>query len=183
MKEDSIDNMTKEQFMKRLRQRDHSIIDILVDKGFNIVSSKFVKFLICDVFELKSLETLVEREGFTTKRESYGGRPDQFYSDILDDKGKSIGNISNQGLPSIELYNSKYKESLATSLSVYDNIIEPIKGVHRVLNWHTTDGKFHILANDYIILNAMPVEVSEEEVNNFLEKTEINPYMFENNKK
>lgn len=150
--------MTKEEFIKR----DGDIKKPVIEKY-----GSFLYFLIADVLNIGRMEKVVEAAGFKTKRVNL---PNQFtcYSEILCDD-KVIGVISNQGLPSVEFYKRKRKYCQL----IEDNpaIIEPIKGVHRILDWHTVKGKQHRLAGGETILHFLPVEMPEDLIQDLLTKT------------
>ena len=75
------------------------------------------------------------------------------------------------GFPSIELLKRNKKHAIKISKS--NLVIEPIKGVHRVLEWHETEGKFHILAGGEIVLHFIPVDITIEMAQKFFEKNKI----------
>jgi len=153
--------MNKEEFIKY----NNDIKDTLFEKY-----GAYLGFLALDVFNINHMEKACEEVGFKTVRKPYQGDPRVFYSEIYDND-KLIGNISNQGLPSIELYRRCRK--YAKLLEKREDIIEPINGIHRILEWHTVKGKCHNLAGGETVLHFLPVEISDDDMIDFLTKTNM----------
>jgi hypothetical protein len=152
--------MTKDEFM--------SYVDGIKNPLYTKYGA-FLWYLANDVLTIGYLETICENMGFTTERAQL---PETYtvYSKLLKD-GKEIGIISNQGFPTIELYNRcrKYSKLIVKSKET----IEPIKGVHRVLEWHTVKGKLHILAGGQTVIHFLPLNITDDEMVKFLTKTKL----------
>jgi len=153
--------MTKENFMSRW----NNIKNPLCEK-YGVL----LYFLASDVINISHMEKVCEEMGYKTKRKQFEGAPTMAFSEIYHED-KHIGNIDNQGLPSVQIYKRNGKH--ATKISAHETIIEPIKGVHRILDWHTTKGKFHKLAGGEIVLHFLPVDITDEIMNDFLTKTKL----------
>ena len=129
----------------------------------------FLWFLANDILTINHIENICEKMGFTTERvripQTYS-----VYAKLFKD-GKEIGTISNQGLPTIELYNRcrKYSKLIVKSKET----IEPIEGVHRVLAWHTVKGKLHILAKGQTVIHFLPLNITDEDMVDFLTKSDL----------
>jgi hypothetical protein len=154
--------VTKEEFMKRLDG---------IQKPLMKKYSAFFYYLASDVYNIGAMERIVEAQGLTTKREHYSSGF-QFYSMIFDTQGKQVGVIDNQGLPSIEFY-KRLRKKYATQFIDHPQIIVPIKGVHRILAWHTVKGKMHCLAGGETVLHCLPVAITDEMMTDFLTKTKL----------
>lgn len=154
--------MNKQEFIERLDN-----IRRPLSKEF----SSFLYMIASDVMNISHMEKQVESLGYTTKRERYPGNGYMIYSTILWE-GKEIGVIENQGLPSI-MVDKRKRAKHARKFVDLDGAIEPIKGVHRVLAWHDTEGKLHKLAGGQTVINFMPVEITREAMIDFLTKTKL----------
>jgi len=152
-------NLTKEEYIARQDMIHNPIIE-----KYGLI----IHYLLADVFNISAMEKICENLGYTTVRVKYEMDKFSFYSQLYFGK-KLIGTISNQGLPSIELYKRNKKH--AAIISKDDKFITPIKGIHRVLDWHEVQGKYHILANNEIVLHFLPVVIDEEMITEFLNKT------------
>lgn len=153
--------MTKEDFIGRMSK----IKNPLCEKY-----GAFLYFIASDVINISHMEKVCENMGYTTKRKRFEGDSTRIYSEIYHDD-KHIGVIDNQGLPSVEIYKRNGKH--AAKISAHETIIEPIEGVHRILDWHTTKGKFHKLAGGEVVLHFLPVDITDEMMNDFLTKTKL----------
>jgi hypothetical protein len=150
--------MNKEEFIKY----NNGIKDTLFEKY-----GKYLGLLAIDVFNISHMEKACEEVGLKTIRMPHDGETRMFYSEIYDN-AKLIGNISNQVLPNIELNNRCRK--YAKLLEKREDIIEPIKGIHRILEWHTVKGKCHNLAGGQTVLHFLPVKISDDDIIDFLTK-------------
>jgi len=150
--------MTKEEFLTIF----NNIKNPLCDKY-----GGFLYFLASDVINISHMEKVCQSFGYTTNRIRYFH---SFYSEIKFNE-KVIGVIDNHGLPSIKIYNKQRKH--AKIISEHENIIEGIIGVHGILDWHTTKGKFHILAGGETVLHFLPLNITDEMMIDFLTKTKL----------
>jgi hypothetical protein len=155
------DEKRKEEFMKRF----DDIKNPLIEKY-----GLFLYFLAEDVLNISHMEKQCEAVGYRTNRLKFE-HSYSIYSEIFDGSGKLIGVISNQGLPSIEFY--KRKRKFAEPLKNHVDVIKPIKGVHRILDWHTVRGKYHCLAGGETVLHFMPLNITDEDMQKFLSKTNL----------
>lgn len=150
--------MTKEEFLDRYNKIKHPIIE---KYGF------FIWYLAESLFNIRVMEDICINAGFRVERKNvdYMMYSKVFDGDVL------IAHIECQGLPSIELYKGKRKYSKLLSKDL--NIIEPIKGVHRILDWHTVKGKNHCLAGGETVLHLNPVEITDEMMMDFVTKVNL----------
>ena len=125
----------------------------------------FLFFLASDVFNISHMEKVCQSYGYKTERKKYPSGGYSFYSEITFN-GKVIGVIDNQGFPSVELYKRQMKH--AKIISEHESVIEAIEGVHRVLSWHETTGRFHKLAGGEVVLHFLPVDITDEKMVKFL---------------
>ena len=51
--------------------------------------------------------------------------------------------------------------------------MKPIKGVHRILEWHTVKGKMHCLAGGQTVLHCTPTIMTEELIEEWIVKLKI----------
>lgn len=129
----------------------------------------YLYFLATDVITVSNLEKLVEEKGYSVERKTYGEHNTFIYS-IISINGKEVGTISNQGSPEIMFY--KRCRKYCHDFIDMDEVIEPIKGVHRVLDWHSIKKKkMHCLAGGETVLHFMPYNISNEVMADFLNKT------------
>ena len=153
--------MTKEEFIKRC----DDIKNPLIEKyGY------LLYFLADDVFNIGYMEKQCEAVGYKTKRFQYQ-HGNSFYSELYDKNDNQIGVISNQGSPSIEFH--KRKRKFAEPLKNHKDVIKPIKGIHRILEWHKVRGNYHCLAGGQTVLHFMPVNITDEMMQDFLIKTNL----------
>lgn len=119
--------MTKDEYMEL-----HDSVFKRLKKEYG----SYLYYLCVDVINISQMEKVVHELGYTTKRKVLEGN---FTYDILYWKDKEIGRLNPMvGFPSIELI--KRNKRHATKISKSELVIEPIKGVHRVLgcierNW------------------------------------------------
>lgn len=141
--------MTKEEFRNKY--------------GFNFkLADKygFIYLTIDAIVTINRLEKLVEAAGFTVKRiTKYFNINGVLYSEIYYNE-KIVGTIDLQGFPSIIF--DKGKRKLASLIEENELVIPPIKGVHRILEWHTVKGKRHCLAGGETVLHCLPTEMTED---------------------
>ena len=157
-------NLTSEQFMDRYNEIKKPIVDHF---------GAYLYFLSSNVLNLNELEKMVEKQGFETERKQYQDNSMSFYTDIKRN-GKIVGNISVQVFPSIEWYKGSQKYA---KLFVDEPLcIKPLPGVHRVLDWHTKRGKFHVLAGGQTVLHFLPFELTVDTVTTFLNRIGITDY-------
>jgi hypothetical protein len=71
--------------------------------------------------------------------------------------------------PSVELFKRQGKH--ATILAQHEDFIAPIKGIDRILGWHTVKGKLHKLAGGQTVLHCKQLEISDEFIDGFFEKS------------
>lgn len=151
--------MTKEEYITLYK----NIQEPIVEKY-----GSFLYFLINDIVSVRNMETICEKYGFTTERVV---EPRCVYSKLFYNS-KLIGCIStNQGSPSIEF--NKRCRKYSRMLIGCEEIIEPIEGIHRILEWHDVEGKLHKLAGGQTILHFKPFEITEDEMIRFLTKTNL----------
>jgi len=151
--------MTKEEFI----EKNNNIKNPIIEK-YGIIAY----YVISDIFNVGFMEDICIELGYTVTRCNIDFT---VYSKLFDENGKEIGVISNQGTPSIEIYKRLKKHAIKISKNV--NVIPPIKGIHRILDWHTVEGKLHKLAGGEIVLHFIPLEISDEKIQTFTEKTKI----------
>ena len=116
-------------------------------------------FVLVNVLNVSMIEELVQSKGYATERKmsSYDA-----YSEIKQD-GKVIGIIEcRAGWPSIEVLKFKGNKKVAKDLAILDRVIEPVKGYHRILDWHEVEGKMQKLAGGQIILNILSSEMPND---------------------
>jgi len=116
-------------------------------------------FLLVNVLNVSMIEGLVESKGYATERKttSYDA-----YSKIKRD-GKVIGIIECRvGWPTIEILKFRGNKKVAKDLATLDRVIEPIRGYHRILDWHEVEGKMQKLAGGQIILNLLSHEMPDD---------------------
>jgi len=147
--------MTKEEFIERF----DNMAGHLIDKY-----SLYLYYLMTEVLNICAMEKLVEGHGLSTKRAAFPNST-SFYSTIMDGD-IVVGCITCQGFPAIEFY--KRKRKYAKEISKHLEIIKPIKGVHRILDWHTVRGKYHCLAGGETVLHFLPLEITDEMAIKFL---------------
>ena len=152
-------NMTKEEWI----EKNNNIKNPIIEK-YGIMEY----YVINDVFNINFMEDICISLGYTTKRCNIEFT---IYSKLFDENSKEIGIISNQGCPSIEIYKRNKKHAI--KISKNENVISPIEGIHRILDWHTVEGKLHKLAGGEIVLHFKPLEISDKEIQTFNEKTKI----------
>lgn len=159
----------KEKYLKRFYEIKNRVV-----KKYGA----YLYFLIADIINICAIEKVVEDAGFTTKRINLKENG-LTYSEVY--KGdKHIASIQGgYGFATIEFV--PRNKGLARKLSKNELFIEPIKGVHRVLDWHEVEDKMHILAGGEIVLHAIPNELSDETCKDFFK--DFTDEMIENIKK
>lgn len=163
--------MTKQHLLKR-----HDEIKIRVCEKYGTR----LYFLISNIFNVSKLENLVESFGYQTKRKNQGH---DIFSEIYENE-KLIGIIESRvGWPTIEIFKFKGNKKIARKLAQSDIIIEPVKGFHRILDWHDVDGKLQILGGGQIILNAISDLLDMDMCDKFLQDIKITQEMIDNFKR
>jgi len=155
----TVGNMTKEEYIEKTNNIKTPIIEKYGNMAYYVIS---------DIFNVGFMEDICVELGYTVKRCNIEFT---IYSKLFDENGKEIGVISNQGTPNIEIYKRLKKHAIKISKNI--NVIPPIKGIHRILDWHTVEGKLHKLAGGEIVLHFSPLEISDDEIKTFTEKTKI----------
>lgn len=130
----------------------------------------YLYFLSNEIITLSTIEERVSSLGYEVERKH--SRNCNSYYTIIKWEGKEIGVIDIQGFPSIEIYKGN-RIKHATKFAKLEGTIEPIKGVHRILDWHDVKGKFHILAGGETIIHFLPLDLSTDTVIDFLTKVEL----------
>jgi len=157
--------MTKNEYMK------------IHDRVHNTLTKKYgsmLYFLCVDILNLSQMEKVVHNLGYKTIRKKIDYTP----YDILYHNDKEIGKlVPCVGFPSIEL--KKRNKKHARIISKSELVIEPIIGVHRILDWHEVDGKFQILAGGEIVLNFIPVDITIEMAEKFFKDSKISQSMID----
>lgn len=138
----------------------------------NRISEKYglyLYYLIQSIFNVNHLEELVEEQGYEVKRiKDYW--PHALYSEILFD-GKMIGTLHGDVIPNITIDRRQRTRHARPLVNAIDELTTPTKGIHRILEWHEVEGKMHKLAGGETVLYIDPVEISNEEIDDFLTKT------------
>jgi hypothetical protein len=147
--------MTKEEYMKKHDEIRNAIVEKYGD---------FMYFMIVGLFDIIELEKICEEQGWITKRKNFTDSY-QIYS-VIYDGDTVIGHIESIGFPSIEF--CKKKRKYAEKIKNNPIFIKPIIGLHRVLDWHTVRGKFHCLAGGQTILHSIPIEISDDKIQDFI---------------
>lgn len=145
--------MTKEDFSNRNK----SIREPLVEKY-----GSFLYLLANDIFNIKAMEKVCEKNGLVTKRKqkNYSISSEVYFDGIL------AGSITNQGLPTIEF--QKGKRKFAKLVAKDENIVAPIQGCHTILESHTVTGKLHCLSGGETLLHYLPVDITDDMMIDFL---------------
>ena len=127
--------------------------------------------LIQNIIDINNAEKLLENSGFTVKRitDKYI-KTGLMFSEIYY-QDKLVGEIDLQGFPSIMFY--KRKRKLVSLIKENDLIMKPIKGVHRILDWHTVKGNMHCLAGGETVLHCIPTIMTEELIEEWIIKLKI----------
>ena len=116
-------------------------------------------FLLVNVLNVSMIEGLVESKGYITERKATNY---DAYSEIKRDE-KVIGVITcTVGWPTIEIFKFRGNKKVAKDLATLDRVIEPVKGYHRILDWHEVKGKMQKLAGGQIILNLLSHEMPDD---------------------
>ena len=129
----------------------------------------YLYFLSNDIITLNTIEEKVSSLGYGVERKHNSG----IYYTTITWEEKEIGVINIQGsFPSIEVFKGN-RTKHATKFAKLEGVIEPIMGIHRVLDWHEVKGKFHILAGGETIIHFLPLDISVETVIDFLTKVKM----------
>ena len=140
--------MSKDEYMNLY----NSVKDRLNDEfGY------YLFIVIDNTLNINKMETVVEKMGYVTKRMTEFG-PGRTYSDIFYD-GKIIGYIECSPFPSITI-SRRYRTKHARKIAENENVIAPIKSVHRILQWHDVEGKLHKLAGGETLLHFKHLDIS-----------------------
>lgn len=116
-------------------------------------------FLLVNVLNVSMIEGLVESKGYITERKAANY---DAYSEIKRDE-KVIGVITcTAGWPTIEILKFSGNKKVVKDLATLDRVIEPVKGYHRILDWHEVEGKMQRLAGGQIILNLLSFEMPDD---------------------
>lgn len=153
-----IKNMTKEEFMTRHEEFKNRLCEKY---------GAFLYFLATDILNINYAEKICQIAGFTTERK---GELGNVYS-LLKYNDEVIGSIYLREFPLIELF--KRKRKFAKKLQSHPDIIAPIEGIHGVLEWHTVKGKLHCLAGGETVLHLIPLNITNEMMDEFLTKTNL----------
>jgi len=155
----NVGDMTKEEYIKKSDNIRNQIIEKYGTMAY---------YLISDIFNISYMESVCEKIGYKTSRKRI---QTTLYSKLFDENNKEIGVISNQGCPTIEIYKRNKKHAI--KISKDKNVIDPIDGVHRVLSWHSVEGKLHKLAGGEIVLHFIPVEIPDDDIQDFIENKKM----------
>lgn len=132
-------------------------------------------YLVSDVININKAEELVTKYGYTVERQTDDYVSRYFlWSKVFYD-GKLVGAIDLQGFPSIEFSKRTRKIITNSNITQDDLVIKPIIGIHRILDWHTVKGKMHCLAGGETILHLMPTELTDELIQEWVEKLDLQP--------
>ena len=149
--------MLKQDFLKEHNKHSDSIIEEF---------GNFIYFMSTEVISLSVIEKEIESIGYTTKRITDTGVL-TLYTEVYFEN-KLIGILSISGtFPEINVLkrNRKHARAIAQLLSA----IEPVKGVHRILDWHDIkEEKLHCLANGSTIVHFKKPEISVDSVRGLL---------------
>lgn len=122
-----------------------------------------------NVLGLSKIEKLVEAKGFTTNRISI----DRSAYTEIHFNNKIVGIIEATGnFPTVTFDKGCRKH--AEKFLKDDDVIAPIKGIHRILDWHDVKKeKMHCLAGGQTVLHFKPFDFSVEYVGKFLKDTKL----------
>ena len=134
-----------------------------------------VYFIVKDVIDINNAEDLAEKYGFTVERQTEDYSTRYFLWTKIFFEGKLVGHIDLQGFPSMEFM--KRKRKLVANSKITDDalVIKPINGIHRVLDWHKVKGKMQCLAGGQTVLHLMPTELTDELIQEWIIKLELQP--------
>lgn len=160
--------MTAEQF-----KANHSLKPTLVDKY------GLAYFVVNDVININNAEELATKYGFTVERQTEDYATRYFLWSKIFFEGKLVGHIDLQGFPSMEFI--KYKRKIVTNSKITEDamVIKPIEGIHRILDWHTVKGKMHCLAGGQTVLHLLPADITDEIIQEWINKLELQPLVDE----
>ena len=154
--------MTAEQFKSKF-----SLKPSLIDKY------GLAYFIVSDVVNINNAEDLLTKYGFTSERQT----EDYVTRNLLWAKvffeGKYLGVIDLQGFPSIEFEKRKRKLVTNSKITSDNLVINPINGIHRILDWHSVKGKMHCLAGGQTVLHLLPTEMTDELLSEWVDKLGI----------
>ena len=137
-----------------------------------------VYFLVRDVLNINKCEDIIKEFGFTVKRitKDYKDRG-ILYSEVFYNE-KEVACIDLQGFPTIMFH--KRQRKLAKLIINHTDVIAPIPGIHRILEWHSVKNKkLQCLAGGQTIMHILPVELTEEILDDEIKKLKLEPLMKE----
>jgi hypothetical protein len=156
--------MTAEQFKTKFSHK-----TTLIDKY------GLVYFVVNDVININNAEELATKHGFEVERQTDDYTTRYFLWSKIFFEGKLVGHIDLQGFPSMEFLKSKRKIVTNSKIAEDAMVIKPIEGIHRILDWHTVKSKMHCLAGGQTVLHLMPVELTEELMQEWITKLQLQP--------
>lgn len=160
--------MTKDEFINRYETNRDMIINHF-DKKDDEHYSYMIYMMASMIFNITYMEELVEKLGYTTKRRQLSDKwtcvSDIYHND------EQIGVISCLVYPEIMMY--KGHKGISKEISKDVNALVPIEGHHRILDWHDVEDKLHLLAGGEIVIHFLPLELSIEKVEKFVNNTKL----------
>ena len=156
-----------EEFKKR-----YSLKTELIEKY------SIVYLLISDVLNINRCESIVKTFGFSVERitKDYKERG-ILYSKVFYNE-KEVAYIGLQGFPTITFH--KRQRKLAKLIVNHTDVISPIPGIHRILEWHSVkDKKLHCLAGGETVIHVLPAELNMEILDSEIKRLKLEPLMKE----
>ena len=132
-------------------------------------------FVVNDVININNAEDLATKYGFTVERQTDDYATRYFLWSKIFFEGKLVGHIDLQGFPSMEFLKRKRKLVANSKIAEDALVIKPIQGIHRILDWHSVKGKMHCLAGGQTVLHLMPAELTDELMQEWITKLELQP--------
>lgn len=80
----------------------------------------------------------------------------------------------------LHLSNYNRKRKYAEKIKNNTIFIKPIKGCHRILDWHKVRGKLHCLAGGQTILHTIPIEIPDDKIQKFIKEKKLEDLVDEN---
>lgn len=134
----------------------------------------FMYYLISNIFNINSISKTIETvSGYKTERVIVDNIAfdDILYNNKIIGKIECIGSFPNIVFQKGCRYHAKKFIKYA---------IEPIIGLHRILEWHDIrEKKMHCLAGGQTVLHFLPLDITNEEIDNFIKKLKLEPLVEE----
>ncbi len=127
----------------------------------------FMYFMISNLFNVNTLSKIVEEKGYKTERITiHGTAYDEIYHN-----NKRIGRIECVGSYPQIIFEKRCRQH-AKKFAEY--AITPIKGVHRILDWHDVkENKLHCLARGETVLHFQSPDISNEKIDKFIKDLKL----------